>query len=238
MAEVESWQGAAADRVIGATVGQAVAVLTALFLGPAGGFVGVAVEPLAEDLSRALRRMALRKLGRVQVAAEEAASEAGCEFADLVLRSLDDDLRAGLLSAAFEAAANAGDELKVKALGRAYARGVLATDDAKADEQVRIVTTLAALDAVDIRVLDRMSPSPTWVIERGGDIPSVEESVPGAAAVAESVVSRLSTLGLVRTPVPGGLAFGGAPAMWEVTRFGVRCLDALREVGEDPTEQP
>jgi hypothetical protein len=235
---VEGWKGRAVDRLIGATAGQALGVLAALLLGPAGGFVGAAMVPVAEDLSGAMRRLALRKLERVQLAAEEASKQAGCDFADLVLRSLDDDLRAGLLSAAFEAAANAGDGLKVKALGRAYARGALAADDAQVDEQMRIVGTLGALDAADIRVLDRMTSSPVWVLEGAGTaVPSVAESVPGTGAVVHSVMSRLSTLGLVAMKSTG-LDWGNSPAMWEVTRFGSRCLEALREAGTEVTEEP
>jgi hypothetical protein len=157
MGEVNKRAWPAFHRVVGAAGGASIGVLAALALGPeAAGVLGNASGPLVEELSYAVEQLLRRQIGRVQVATEEAVSEGNCTVEELLQQSLADDRRTAVMTAALQAAAVAHDEATVKALGRAYARGVLTSDDAKVDEQRRVVSALAALEPVDVRVLHLM----------------------------------------------------------------------------------
>jgi hypothetical protein len=236
MSENEKRGWPAFDRTVGASSGAAFGVLAALYLGPeAGNVLGAAAGPLFEELSHSMRQLAARKFARVEQAAEEASREGQCEFAELVRRSLEDDHRAALMGAALHAAADAADDQKVRALGRAYARGVLTSDDAKVDEQLRIVTTLAALEPVDVRVVHRMTSHAGWTIrplESNPYFPTLVNEDPGVSPIIDAVVARLSTLGLISDASSGGVNWDGSGTQWHVTEFGRVCLGALREAGQ------
>ncbi|MQA07703.1 MAG: hypothetical protein GEU98_03945 [Pseudonocardiaceae bacterium] len=91
---------------------------------------------------------------------------------------------------------------------------------------------MGQLDAVDIKVLDRMNQEDRgWHVrpDRKARVPSLEEVMPGIALVLEHVLARLSTHGLVTRPDGSGLSFGGNP--WTVTEFGKLCLDTMRIAG-------
>jgi hypothetical protein len=226
-------------RSAAAVGGGLVGLGAALFLGPVlGALVGSASSPLLADGAKALQRVVRRRLDRVELASSVASEVAGCPFDALVEIATDDDRRLEIIGRALQAAALSESELTIRALGFALASGVLASDDAKVDASFRIVSTLGQLDAVDLRVLDRMCQEDTGWDVRPSDPktsrPSIEEAVPGVDVVLDHVVARLSTLGLISKPDAGGLAWNGIP--WLVTSFGRLCVDTLRAGGRTPAE--
>ncbi|MGZ3140718.1 hypothetical protein ACVDFE_01690 [Lentzea chajnantorensis] len=174
----------------------------------------------------------------MESAVGEAVIEGGCPLEELIRRSLADDRRAALLTTALQAAATAQDEATVRALGRAYARGVLSTDVAKVDEQARIASTLASLDPMDVRVLHLLRGREHWSKRPDGDEEEEDEFVivnadPGVCDVVDTVVARLATLGVVTDEATTWAAMG----KWQITTFGTRCLNALIEVGYSSAEE-
>lgn len=220
----------------GALVGGVVAtILLGPVVGPVvGPYLGAVATPAIEELSRKLGIAMGRKVEKAERVTVFAADFAGIDVSELLQRSLDDDNRMLLMTMTLEAAAEAADGRKIGALARAYARGILSSDSAKVDEQKRIVRTLAALDPIDVRVLECMTHDQEWLIRPNTSsphTPSLILEVPGAAAVMESVVAQLSMLGLIHNATEGGLNWSGVMP-WHVTEFGAQCIDALREIGE------
>jgi hypothetical protein len=124
-----------------------------------------------------------------------------------VLDSLGDDRKARLLTVAFQSASDAVDDHTARVLGRAYARGVIQEDQAVVDEQARIVKTIASLNPIDVKVLDKMKSAPRWLarpVESLPNMANIAEQVPGAANIVDSVIARLSNLGLIADEVFGG----------------------------------
>lgn len=233
MSDVEKRRGPAADRIAGGLTGVGIGALASLALGPGvGALLVAAMEPLAEELSRSIRELAANKLTRVAAAASEAESFTGRAFGDLLARSLTKEDEAALLSAALQGAADVTNEQIARTLGRAYARGTIQSDRATIDLQRRLVTTIGALQPVDIRTLDRMaSDHRGWVTRPlgGTDQPAVSDAVPGAEPVLDSVLAHLANLGLITEGSKGGISYGN---IWTVTDFGRRCLSALSEFGQ------
>lgn len=234
MSQIER-RGPAFDRVLGAAGGAGLGILVALALGPeVAGVIGNASGPLIEELSYATRKILSRQAKRVESAVGEAVIEGGFPLEELIRRSLADDRRAALLTTALQAAAVAQDEATVRALGRAYARGVLSTDDAKVDEHSRVASTLASLDPMDVRVLHRLRGGEYWIKrpKEGADALVIIDADPGVDDVVDTVVARLATLGLITDEATTYAALG----KWQITTFGIRCLTALLEVGYTATE--
>lgn len=241
MAESDKRVGAAVDRIVGASAGAGIGILAALALGAElGSVIGNASGPLVEEVSHAARQVIQRRFNRVHEVVETAASYAELETSDFLHRSLADDNRTQLMAMALEAAADAVEQRKIVALARAYARGVLAEDDAKVDEQKRIVATLAALDPIDVRALDWMAQHPGWLLtpeESLPQVPTLSVEVPQVAPVLESVVMRLSQLGLIDDKTFAGITSTSKMLLWRVTGFGLLCVETLRGIGESEPEE-
>ena len=96
------------------------------------------------------------------------------------------------------------------------------------NEQVKIVAALAAMDQVDVFVLDQLC-SVESAIKRPNPqrrMPALTELAPAAAPVIDSVVARLQNLGVI-TDETHGMGFGSS---WYVTEFGRLCMHALRAI--------
>lgn len=230
MGDVVDRKGPAFDRVIGAAGGATLGVLVTLALGPeAAGIFGNASGPLLEELSYAVRQLLARQVERVEAATDEAIAEGACDIEELLRRALADERRAAVMTTVLRGAAVALDDATVRALGRAYARGVLTSDDAKVDEQLRVASTLAAWEPVDIRVLHLMRNGEYWVKRPKADLdtPAIVEADPGVISVVDAVVARLATQGVITDEATSY----GAIGKWQITEFGRLCLAALLEVG-------
>lgn len=235
MADDQRDGGELFDEIAGASSAALVGLVLAPTLGTdAAVAIGTMSAPFAAQLACGIRELAARRAERVRMAGEEAVRESGRELAELVQRSLSDDRSAAIMWSALQAAANAADERTVRALGRAYARGVLTSDEAVADAELRVISTLAGLEPVDVRVLGVMATEPRWRV-RSAEQSSESlliEAVPQAAAVIDSVVARLTTLGLISSGRPGtGIDWAGVAGAIAVTEYGQMCLARLDEIG-------
>ncbi|WP_143254073.1 hypothetical protein [Amycolatopsis keratiniphila] len=220
-------------RTAGGVSAATLGLVGTLLFGPIGALVAGATSPLLTDGAKALERVIRRRLGRTQEAVDAAAKFANRSFEELIEIASEDDRRLEIVGRAVQAAALSSDSATICALGRALATGVLATDDAKVDESLRIVSTLASLDPIDVKVLERMHTSGgTWHILRTDDNShhhAIAEEFPEAESVIDHVVARLSQQGLITRPDAGGLAWDGIP--WVVTDFGRLCIETLRSAG-------
>lgn len=220
-------------RTAGGLGGAALGLLGAMLFGPPGALIGSAASPLLTDGAKGLGRVLRRRLERTQQAIDAATEFSGRNFDDLVEVASDDDRRLEIIGQALQGAALSKDGATIRALGRALAQGVLADDDARVDESLRIVSTLAALDPIDVKVLDRMcEPGSSWFIRGTSNNlnrRSVTGEIPEAEPVVDHVIARLSQLGLVTRPDSGGLAWDGVP--WIATDFGHLCVDTLHAAG-------
>lgn len=229
----------AIDRTAGATLGFFVGLGATPLLGPIlGPLVGNMSAPLFEEASFALRNALETRRVRV-----ETAYDVGCDVAnksreELAVLAIQDDRRIDLLTAALEAAATSDDERKIRVLGRSMALGIIATDEAKVDEHLRVVKTLAALDSVDVRVLEIMrADTSTWQ-KRGGSegAPAVADVAPAVEPIIDAIFARLSMHGLITDESAGeGLIWGGSP--WRMTVFGRLCTDVLLALGQDESRK-
>jgi hypothetical protein len=220
------------DRTTGAALGFFVGLGATPLLGPIlGPLVGNMSAPLIEEVSYALRAMLEKRRIRVELAMRTACEEVNCSAEELAIIALRDDRRIELLVRALEAAATSEEERKVRALGRAMALGIMTDDDAKADEYLRMTTTLAQLEPIDARVLEIMAkPGSKWFKRSGGHAPAVTDAIPGASVVIDAVFARLSGLGLITdASAEHGIILGGAP--WSITKFGESCVEALFLIG-------
>ncbi|MBQ0924624.1 hypothetical protein [Saccharopolyspora endophytica] len=234
--------GAAFDKTLANIGGTAVGFLAAAYLGPdAAAAISGGTAPWLEELARIARR----RFEKVQEAGDAASRAAGCPFEDLIEQAIGDDRKLELLTQALHAASMAEDARKIKTLGRAIARGM---DDARVDEQRRIVSTLAALEPVDARVLVMMAHDDKngWIKRPSQSGPSVGtgvllEAEPGLDSLIDSVVARLQTLGLISDPDSARSWHGVVyKSGLKTTTFGKLCADALNEeaVMEQEADKP
>jgi hypothetical protein len=222
-------QGDLTARVIGGVVGGTASVAAAAVLGPAGALIGGAVSPIVTDATRGLQSVLRRRIEKAEQAAAVATETSGHSIDDLIEAAADDDRKIEIIGRALQAAALAESEQTIKTLGKALAEGALAEDTALVDEYLRVVSALAGLEALDVRVLDRMSQvEHRWLIrpEEGRDIPAYSDADPTVEPVADAIFARLSTQGLITSVTAQW--FGPS---WSVTNFGHLCLTKLREFG-------
>ncbi|MEV5544040.1 hypothetical protein AB0L13_45300 [Saccharopolyspora shandongensis] len=235
MGEIEKRKGPALDRVVGGAGGAAISVLAALLIGPeAAAVLGNASGPLVEETSYALRAVIQRRARKIEQAGEAACRKGQCTFEEIVEKALGDDRKIELITRVLQAAAVAEEERKVRALGRALARGVLTSEDALVDAELRITSALASLEPVDIRALALMAGEKREWIKRPLDDQKdnewagvLIEADSGLAPVVDSIIARLSTYGLIGDESEGGFRLGGSS--WRITHFGRTCLESLME---------
>lgn len=196
----------------------------------AGGAAGGTVKGVTSAAVAMFRRR--RNRGLAALAAGQA--EAGLPPEELLERALEDDRKLDLLGRAIEAATREADERRVRFYGRIAASGVLAEDDAKIDTAARVFSTLADLDAADLKVLLLMAEKVErpWIDvdpdgRKGGDVYfELESELPELMEVMDSVLSRLTGLGLVSYVVGGR---GGGT--YNINPFGELCVRKLTEGG-------
>lgn len=221
-----------ASATVGGVGGGTIGVVATALLGPFGALLGSLSSPL---LTEGARKVFERRSRRAEAAAQEAADAANIPFQDLVEMATDDDRRLEIVGRALQAAAMSEDAVKIRALGRSMAAGVLTTDDAKVDETLRIIDALADLEPADVKVLARMRQHSGWWDVRPSDgrpnPPTIVQNMPEVETVVDSIIARLSTLGAITRPDSGAQTWG-AMSSWFVTDFGCLCLDTLLAAGK------
>lgn len=150
---------------------------------------------------------------------------------------------AALVDTAFGAAQRSSWPGKARMLGRALADGHLASDDAKLDEAGLLLSTIAALEALDVRILDLLQrimtdQMPVSETETTGDglgkgisVMNLSKYTGGISQPALGhIVSRLSALGLITTL---GRSYQGMSSGWVPSDYGVAVLEYLLVAGTD-----
>jgi hypothetical protein len=117
----------------------------------AGASLGILLEPLAAKVWGELRGDAQRRQGDTLAAAQEAIGGDPAELERLIRSSDESRLQGGI---ALSAATRTAWAPKVRALGRALAAGLLATDDARIDTEPLIMAALAGIEFPQASLLE------------------------------------------------------------------------------------
>jgi DNA-binding MarR family transcriptional regulator len=145
---------------------------------------------------------------------------------------LNDEQRRHLLHRAVQAASDATSEEKRRSLAAALAAGTIADDDAVVDDALIVIDAVAQLEAVHLRVLERLTktPSPQGYGQLA-DVPNfvppwvpgqLEHEIPQLRSVMVNLVAKLEALGMVER-YRGGIAEN----CLRLTTFGNMCLGSL-----------
>jgi hypothetical protein len=186
-----------------------------------GGGAGGATKGL---LAGAPRRWARRRrrVGLALDAAREHTGHCPMELLELAI-DRDSDQAFEFFVRALQAAAREADDDRVRFYGRIAASGALAQDDAVVDEAERVFSTIAGLDAIDVKVLLALGEDhhTRWQLRTGVlPFPSFEKRFPEANNVLDGVIARLETAGMIRGQTDAETTYART---WGLTRFGVFC---------------
>jgi hypothetical protein len=150
------------------------------------------------------------------------AAAAGVSREELLERAVADDERQELLVRALIVAQDAAWQNKRSALGRAIANGVTG-DDARLDEEMRFIRTVADLQKTDVHVLGLVAAGAQTAEEAARRETQLADAIP-------AILGQLETHGLVesRSPVTPGGAMTPIPR-YSVTTLGRVLLERLPE---------
>ncbi|MBB5808939.1 hypothetical protein F4560_008707 [Saccharothrix ecbatanensis] len=213
-------------------VAKAIAVLIG-FDAISASAVGGTVGGLVKSAHPALISVIERRQQRLRIALDEA-THVGGDLDELLTTALDDDRKIELLAQALESAQKTADHQRVRFYGRIAAKGVLAEDTARVDEAQRIFSSLAALDAVDVKVLLHMCSEEDrkWRKYDSEGGPSLAMDLPEVGTVLDAVIPRLEAQGLITSNA--GSTFLSSMPTWWVTDYGKLCVSELLEPSWDP----
>jgi hypothetical protein len=189
----------------------------------------------AEAIISYLDDRSARRQRRIEEMADAAESEAGEPFAALLGRAQSDDDRSDLANDVLSQAADAASAWKIRALGRALALGLLASDDAAIDEVRLMVRAMRDLESPHVRILHHLYVHRS----RHDGTPDAElaSMFPNGVRVVYTLLKTLERHGLAG-PVPPRVIDGGAasgehdeyedPAQeWEIWDFGALLVERL-----------
>lgn len=131
-----------------------------------------------------------RDLNRVRTMSAAAGEKV--DLADLLDALHTDEALSDMFRTAVEAATRAGDDDKLRLLGRALASGALAEDDAAVEEAEQLLRAAVELDPVDLRALLALRGA-----NEGRPRVVLQERLGTTEAVAWAVLARLLRVGLV-----------------------------------------
>ena len=214
--------------------------------GAPGAVVGAAAGAVVEHVvSEALARRRQRAAQAIQIAA----GEAGLTADELLERFRTDERLHELAASVIAAAAETILQAKIRALGKALARGTLATDDGGIDQERFMVGTLAALEAPHVHVLQQLGEryadygsehSPDGTRRAHGWTPfALRQRVPGLTRVLGPVLATLGSHDLIVNTAVGTYDYiPGEGDRWVLTDYGRRLLDLLEERGSEEPDPP
>ncbi len=155
-----------------------------------------------------------------------------CSVEDLIERILTDERAEELFERAVHEALLAADEHKRRALARAVASGLLASDDAVIDEAHFLIRAITALEPSHIRLLlalERPNESQPHqqVNPMAHTAPQLEEQT--GMELVELLLTKLAAEGLASDWSDTTLTITGEGIVcWAITEFGRRVLELLR----------
>lgn len=179
------------------------------------------------------------RLARLDALADAAESESGESFEDLLARAHAGETQSDLAESILQQAGDAASEWKMRALGRALARGLLADDDAEIDELRLMLAAMKDLEAPHVRVLQRLYSD--------GDRYSglvdyrLAQMFPNGVRVLYSILKTLERHGLAGPLALDHLdddrghdAGPDEPQTWAIWDFGILLVEHLLDVGTAP----
>lgn len=221
---------------------------------PEGAIAAAGVAPAAKQALQAgaiwVRR---RWFAQAERAVEEGAAIAGLAPEELVSRLVATPGGGELFWEAVQAAAHAGVEAKIRALGRALATGALGEDEKVVDRERLFVQAMADIEEQHLKVLAALdeSHSPSGREYLFPVTLSRLEESSGVGSAIHPLFATLQRHGLVEA-VPPDLEqimrkFGqGLDAFhlrndmtgrWQITAIGRECVDRLRAAGREAEEE-
>jgi hypothetical protein len=149
-------QGAAAlDLAVNTIAGAAAAAAGYALGGPAGAVLGNAAAPyLAALFQRAVEPLWADRVRRAEKMMEAAAEATGLPPEELADRAAESEKARFLTDKAVKAATNTMWPEGIRAIGRAYAAGLLAKDKTVIDGRLRAIGIMEDLDELHVRLLD------------------------------------------------------------------------------------
>jgi hypothetical protein len=191
----------------------------------------------AEALISYLEDRRARRQARLESLAEAAEAQGGETFDVLLEKARQDDSRSDLTEEVLQQATETAAEWKMRALGRALARGLLADDEAEIDEVHLMLAAIDDLEAPHVRVLQRLYAEG----DRYSGIADYQLATmfPNGVRVLYALLKTLERHGLAgQLPsrvIDGGDAAGvgpDTPQMWAIWDFGILLTEQLLREGE------
>jgi len=190
--------------------------------------MGGGAAGMITGLGGAFQRAYERRRTRALIALGAARQVSGLDPGDLLEHALEDDRKLELLAQAFEISQREADEQRVRFYGRIAASGILANDDAAIDAYERIFTTIASLDAADLKVLLHMASKAhtLWSIfpQSADYVVALSTELPELGDMLEPIVYRLLALGLMTDRDEEGHMYFQA---YVLSPFARRCVETL-----------
>ncbi|MDQ4031280.1 MAG: hypothetical protein M3332_02995 [Actinomycetota bacterium] len=235
--------GAALDRVTGNLINTLATswLLTQGVGSTEATAMGAVAGPLGEEVSFALRKVAIKKITGMVRLLEGGAESQDVSTDDLLEAAVSDPSKLELLGRAMDAAARATSMNVIDTLARAFATGVLAEDCAAVDETFLVIDALGQIDAPHLRLLAILSQNAphtdlrediadelryAWTVEQ------ILVTDPGLSTVVDALIAKLRSLGVIRDDGQGRLDY---KPYWCLTGFGHACHAALIKRGARPS---
>jgi hypothetical protein len=224
----------AGKQMLAQVVGAGVGFYTAGPLGAlSGAAIGAGVVPLLELMAEGQHRA----IKRVQRLADEVTDLADLSIEEFTEWARATEQREALTLAATHAALNAVTQEKLTALARILAENV--SDDRDIYVSSLIVKALTDMEephilALRALVLEDLPRDPEWNLGPGPEgyaQAQLERRFPHFAEGVPQILATLEAHGIVRT----GLAITQDNMAGQVTAFGKRCLEYLRDYPLPPT---
>lgn len=201
----------------------------------AAAFVGASVQEFANIAALAW----VDRADRANRFVEQVEAACNAPFVQVLEEAGQDAAFRDLLGATADVALQSRHEWKIDALARIVASGV--RDDAAVDRGIILTDALQSIEPVHLRVLQILStPGPIPVAlttaegEREDVYPWTTENIrqedPAVGDILDALTSKLLGLGLIYNWAEGRW---DSRARWELTSFGVECMNYLQKFGTD-----
>lgn len=200
---------------------------------PMAGLVTAAVS-LVPSLMGRVRGF---RHGQAAKAIAAGAANEGLAPEELAERAVRTEFRQGLTADTLEASARSVYDPKVAALGRAWARAVVAEDDATLAQEQQFVTSLARLELPHIRVLGVVATTPSQQRRRPGraivygwSLNDVSQEVPEYGVMTGQLLAVLASEGLIYDAVLDNNMAAGTE--YRITGAGAELLQRVADAAE------
>jgi hypothetical protein len=179
-----------------------------------------------------------RRLENADVAIEAGVRSSGSTIDRLVAASNDDPGKQQLSLEAVEAAARSAYNDKIRAIGQAWARGVLTDDEGKHAQERQLIQTMARVELPHVRVLGVVESSFIGVrnaataLISGWTPEMIQGQCPDYGPMLGQIIAVLRSEGLIADASINS-EIGRPGEEFQVTPAGALLLSRLREAGDE-----